>query len=441
MKITDDSLYCPPLPLLWAHHPGDGSSAAAIHKAYLRELWRERGTKDRLKLVARFLAWPVIVLGATGYFTYFNGFAIKRRMGKGVARQVLDQISLAARHGVLPPWYYMFELYHPANYDRAAEYLNRFETKYNIYELLKRTVERTAPKRTNGHNLNNKALFASICAQKGVPTAPVVGIARDGHIRALDDWAGTGAPHKEPALPDRDLFVKPMQGKGGRGTLRARYAGDSKYELSDDRTLSREDLAQHLKDLSAERPFIIQHCLVNHPDLSDLCAGALSCVRTVTCRNAEGGFEVTNAAFRMAMRNDTTVDGLHRGGMVSKVDLETGALSKATDLGFKPNIGWRETNPYTGVQIEGRVLPLWDDLKALAEQAHAAFPYKVTVGWDIAITADGPIIVEGNGSPCVDIIQRVDQPMGSARFGELLAYHVEQALEAQKPLAAEPVTA
>ena len=219
------------------------------------------------------------------------------------------------------------------------------------------------------------------------------------------------------------------------------YIGDDEFELSDGRTLSRQDLAQHLKELSAERPFIIQHCLVNHDELSDLCAGALSCVRTVTCRNAEGGFEVTNAAFRMAMRNDTTVDGLHRGGLVSKVDLETGALSKATDLGFRPYIGWRETNPHSGVQIEGRILPLWDDLKALAEQAHAAFPYKVTVGWDIAITADGPIIVEGNGSPCVDIIQRVDQPMGSSRFGELLAFHIERALAPQKPLAAEPVTA
>ena len=448
MKITDDSLYCPPLPLLWAHRPGDGTPAGRIHKAYLRELWRERSAPQRMMLIARYLSWPIIVLGAAAYFTCHNGLAIKRRTGKGVIRQVLDQIGLAARHGILPSWYYMFELHleeNLARYDRAYEYLNRFETKYNIYELLKTTVERTDPDRTNGGNLNDKALFASICARKGVPTAPVAGIARDGHVRALnalrEDRDGAGRPENQPEPPGRDLFVKPVRGKGGRGTLRARYIGDGRYALSDGRTLSREELARHFRELSAERPFIVQHGLVNHPELSDLCAGALFCVRTVTCRNAEGGFEVTNAAFRMAMRDDTTVDGLHRGGLVSGVDLATGALGKATDLGFKPDIGWRGTNPCTGVRIEGRILPFWDELKALAEQAHAAFPYKVAVGWDIAITADGPIVVEGNGSPCVDIIQRVGRPMGSARFGELLAFHIDRALAAQKPPAAELVTA
>jgi hypothetical protein len=72
------------------------------------------------------------------------------------------------------------------------------------------------------------------------------------------------------------------------------------------------------------------------------------------------------------------------------------------------------------------------DLVALAERAHAAFPWKVAVGWDIAITDTVPVLVEGNGSPCVDIIQRVEcAPMGTQRFGELLAWHVVRAIEAR----------
>ena len=402
-------------------------------------MWRERTMRQRVTLIMRYLFWPAIVLSAAVYFTFHNGAAIRRRMGKGIIRQMADQIGLAARLGILSPWYYMFELYHEHNLKRAAAYLNRYETKYNLYEFLKIRVERT-----DGALLNNKALFASLCAKNEIPTAPVVAVARNGELRPPDDWDDTGSPERRPVLPGRDLFIKPMAGKGGRGTLRARYLGGGRYQLSDGQTFGRDALACHLGQLSRTQALVIQHCLVNHHDLLDLCAGALSCVRTVTCKNRDGGFEVTNAAFRMAMRNDTTVDGLHRGGMVSKVDLDTGALGQATDLGFRPHIGWRDINPHTGVQITGRVLPMWDDLKALAERAHAAFPHKVAVGWDIAITEDGPVIVEGNGSPCVDIIQRVDEPMGNGRFGELLAYHIIRGLDAkpvQESLAASPASA
>ncbi len=425
MMITDDSLYCPPLPLIWAHKPGDGTPASVIHKTYVRELWRERSASQRTMLIARFLSWPIIVLGATAYFTYHNGTAIRKRTGKTVWRQIIDQLSIAARHGILPPWYYMFELHREENLARAEDYLHRFETKNNLFFLLKKRVEKT-----NGRTLGNKALYASICAKHGVVTPPLVAIARDNRLTPPQDWDGTGPPTEEPALPDCDLFVKPLRGKGGRNTLRASFLGNGRFETSEGQALTRQELAEHLKQLSAKQPLLIQKRLTNHRYMLDLCANALCCVRTVTCKNRSGGFEVTNAAFRMALRDDTTVDGLHRGGLVSRVDLATGELGPATDLGFEPNIGWRETNPNSGAQIQGRVLPYWEELKAIALDAHAAFPYKVAVGWDIAITDTGPVVVEGNGAPCVDIIQRVDGPLGTERFGELLAYHVECALEA-----------
>lgn len=75
------------------------------------------------------------------------------------------------------------------------------------------------------------------------------------------------------------------------------------------------------------------------------------------------------------------------------------------------------------------MLPRWQDVLALALRAHAASPAKVAVGWDIAITDAGPVPVEGNGSPCVDLIQRDQRtPLGSERFGELFVWHVERAL-------------
>ena len=421
MELRDDALYCPPLPLLWGYRGGPDTPARRVHAMYAREMWRAQSLPGKALLLLRFLAWPVIVPLVAVYFTAINGRAIKGRTGRGVLAQFFDQLKLAARHGILPPWYYMFELHKADNRARAPEYLHRFETKANLYRLIKRYVERE-----DGLQLNDKLEFARVCQRAGLPIAEVVAHVRNGRFETVE-----GAPleTKDMKLPEADLFAKPSKGKGGRGTAIARYIGEGRYEYSDGRTLAEAELIEAFAERSREQPVLVQKRLFNHPEMRDLCANALSCVRIMTCRNEDGGYEVTNAVLRMAQNMESTVDGLHRGGIAARVDVDSGALGPGTDLGFKPGVGWVETSPRNGAQIAGRVLPDWPATRDLVLRGHAAFPYKFSIGWDVAITPDGPVIVEGNGAPCVDILQRVDcEPLGEKRFGELLAYHCANAV-------------
>ena len=81
-----------------------------------------------------------------------------------------------------------------------------------------------------------------------------------------------------------------------------------------------------------------------------------------------------------------------------------------------------------GAAITGTKLPQWDEVRELAARAHRAFSDRVLVGWDIAITPDGPVIVEGNGSPDLDIMQRfVRHGLMTERLGVLLAFHLTKA--------------
>lgn len=119
----------------------------------------------------------------------------------------------------------------------------------------------------------------------------------------------------------------------------------------------------------------------------------------MTCRNEHGEVEVTNAVFRMARGRNTVVDNFHAGGIAAAVDVDTGQLGRATDMGVDAATGWCDVHPQTGGVISGRTLPLWRETIQLVEQAHAMFSDRVLIGWDVAILEDGPHLVEGNGAP------------------------------------------
>lgn len=84
------------------------------------------------------------------------------------------------------------------------------------------------------------------------------------------------------------------------------------------------------------------------------------------------------------------------------------------------------------------MLPHWPAVCALALAAHRGFCDRVVVGWDIAITPDGPQIVEGNPNPDVLLIQRVHgAPIGRRPLGALLHGYFDR-LDVAVPAGYEP---
>jgi hypothetical protein len=103
-------------------------------------------------------------------------------------------------------------------------------------------------------------------------------------------------------------------------------------------------------------------------------------------------------------------------------------------MGLKPSTRWHAVHPVTGGRIEGRILPYWAEAQRLVTQAHARLGDRVVIGWDVAILADGPTIVEANGLPDQDILQRIHRaPLGEARLGQLLAHHLTHGTRWRKP--------
>jgi glutathione synthase/RimK-type ligase-like ATP-grasp enzyme len=71
---------------------------------------------------------------------------------------------------------------------------------------------------------------------------------------------------------------------------------------------------------------------------------------------------------------------------------------------------------------------------SMVERAHALFPDRIMLGFDVAITDRGPVIIEGNVQSGCDMVQRThDLPVGRQRLGAILAYHMLQARNTRLP--------
>jgi hypothetical protein len=375
--------------------------AKIIRRAFSHRYWRPDSFTDGLALTAGLLLIPLAVPAAALWYTVRNAPTIRRRDGKGIISQFVEQLRLYASAGVLAPWYYIFSLHRDGG-RRAATFLQRCETKRGIYGLLRAEV--STP-------LGNKQLFADKCGAVGVRCVACELVVDGGEVDAA-------------LLPDADLFVKPLKGSGGSGAERWEQVGPRRWS-DGKQSLGDTELVDHLR--SKDRPYIVQRRIQPHPELEPLTSGALPTVRALTILNEQGDPELVGASFRMSMGPNRTVDNIHAGGLACRVSLDDGALGPASDLGSDARLGWHGNHPTTGARIEGTRLPFWGEVKAVAVRAHSAFEGRIVIGWDIAIDEEGPIIIEGNRGPDMDLMQRFMETgfCGPHRFGELIAYHLQ----------------
>lgn len=395
-------------PPIWPLPSRSGRSEAAAHirDTYVDQAWRQAGPLRRASFAAACLLWPIAAAAMAARETWRSGSTLARRLGKGRCLQFLEQYQLALRHGILPRYYYVFELHDPALRAVAADYLHRFETKGGIYSMLRRGEVTAAA----GRPLHDKEKFFACCRASGIATPEVLLSLKGGGGEAAD-------------LAPIDLFVKPTTGRGGEGAEKWLHIGNG--WLRHDCHLDAAALLARLRRQSRDTPLIVQPALRPHPALADVAMAALPTVRIITMVDEAGDVEALNAVFRMPRALDSAVDNFHAGGIAAAVDMASGRLGAATDIGLGDDTAWYRHHPVTGAAIAGRSLPYWREVGDLACRAHRAMNDRAIIGWDVAILADGPAVIEGNGWPDLDIHQRAERrPLGNLRLGRLLSHHL-----------------
>jgi hypothetical protein len=157
------------------------------------------------------------------------------------------------------------------------------------------------------------------------------------------------------------------------------------------------------RELAAEREFpawVVQERLVNHPDVAGLTgARTLQTLRLVTLVDRHGAPELLYGVLRVAFGDGATDNfrGGASGNGLAGVAIADGTL-ESVKFAAEGGLGFRRGPeiPGTGVRIAGVQLPDWEETVALVLRAATAFLPARSLGWDVALTPDGPVIVEGN---------------------------------------------
>lgn len=151
-----------------------------------------------------------------------------------------------------------------------------------------------------------------------------------------------------------------------------------------------EDAAALFGELIASRHTLVEQLIVQHPAMSSLYPGSVNTLRIVTYRDPDDVVHVLARVLKIG--NGGFIDNYSGGGMYTMADESGVALHAAYDGEGRVF----DRHPVTGVHIEGFQVPLFPEVIALAERLARQVPEMPYIGWDIAITRDRPVVIEGN---------------------------------------------
>ncbi len=177
------------------------------------------------------------------------------------------------------------------------------------------------------------------------------------------------------------LIGKPLEGSSGQGIRKYTPEG------------WKDGAPAFLKKLLADQIGILEEIVIQHPQMASLCPTSVNTCRIATLLgDKQQG--IVYAFLRIG--NGKIMDNVDCGGMAAGIDLESGKL---LTVGADKQGNTFLKHPMTNTGLIGFTIPFWAEAKAMCLEAAQKFPQMRFVAWDVAITEQGPTLIEGNSFP------------------------------------------
>jgi hypothetical protein len=303
--------------------------------------------------------------------------------------RTIEQWRLLVSNGITAADYYLYGLYRPnLSWRKKREFLGDYE----------RWRWQMAVNPPTYHILTeNKAIFNCFMRGAGIPVPRLHAVIGQTGVTELGKHCELRSKEQVRAwLRDEQIenvFLKPIMGSRGRRVLSlGRRLGDDEWQRLPSGIIRIDDLLQHLFPEQGGTAFVVEELLYPHPELAKFSAGVLHTARIITL--LEDDVQVLAAALRIGT-GTSPADNLSQGNLASPIDISSGVIGAAVTKKTTAVVRF-SVHPVTGAKIEGTRVPDWVQCLNLLRFAGRKLSFTPILGWDVAFTARGPVVIEAN---------------------------------------------
>lgn len=314
-----------------------------------------------------------------------EGFKVflKDKRKKAYPKIIMEFLTLWRQKKELPLYY--FKYLYRKDVTNISDYLSTKEAgKIQRSPKLHRTEYMAI--------MSNKLLFSLFCKQNGIPTPELVSYNfgsnfyfgnKSYKVTNNQELGCFFGKVLDSSNKDR-LFLKPFSLFGGKGACIIR-----KGHLE-------EDINKNA-DLLLTNDYIHEDVLIQHKEIDKINSSCINTLRIETYIDKSGKINIMNVFMRFGI-GDNIVDNGHSGGIYVGVERTNGKLKEVAME--EAHFGGRDfySHPNSDYPFKNFIVPFFKESCELVIKATEFLPDRY-IGWDVAITQNGPVIIEANEFP------------------------------------------
>ncbi|SMP73723.1 Sugar-transfer associated ATP-grasp [Desulfonatronum zhilinae] len=300
---------------------------------------------------------------------------------KSTFRRYLELLFIDIRWGELSILYFLQDV------DLIGKKITKNYFPYSMFKSMREAKNRTKP-----YDyiclLQDKLLFERYFSAAGIQTVQSIGEMGPG-LNCDFGPSGQGAvldffsQHPDYTC----LFCKPRFGIKGKGAFKFE-ARHGKYYVNN----KKAEMNELMK--LVDSPFLCQPFITQHEDIDRLHPQSINTLRVITFRHGDN-VNVFLTYLRIGGGGSMT-DNNENARAVVGVNQDTGQLNDVGLWVTGDSISEIFAHKTSNVIFSGCYIPFFSDALDLARKAHEWTPGLYSVGWDVAFTPDGVVLVEGN---------------------------------------------
>ena len=241
---------------------------------------------------------------------------------------------------------------------------------------------------------HDKALFYTIMKSMGLRIPETLAIVsaspRHGYALHISNLEQLGDFFDSQEI--YPLFAKPIDGIFSVGTLKIESYRNGVVHLKGCGEIPIDELFEYMSRIS-ETGYIVQKVLCADHAFAASSADVIPSVRLLVLLS--GAVKINSAVIKIPFKDSIADNFWRTGNALGAIDRATGEIKRVVVNGPDGH----EVVGNDGSQLSrlvGSKIPYWNDIGAQVEKAATVFPPVRTQSWDIAISSDGPVLLEFN---------------------------------------------